>query len=1118
MRKLSFLLFTLLIFFSGCGEESFPVDNISVTTKKTIVENKSKQVELSENEIQNTKQKETLRPVIVTILEHGNPASDAVAHFSNWSENSTWLYVDADKNGVAKFLVPREHTFFRVSAIKDGFAIVSFYTNNLSIGITPIYINLNLEETGIKIAAELISDSEIKIEKLFARIIPGNNKDWTDLDACTSTNCIDNKIIFPAIKSGLENLRITVEGKNIAKSISKKFDTCDNIDKTIPVKLFEGVTLNGMATREDGTAVTNFSFQATPRGQYEKRNNPGHVKTNIKTDEFGNYETFGLMRECYKLNLTTENAEPIITNVWLQEKDNTIDFVFKDLIYKTINGIVLYEETKEPAANIKVEFLPQQMEKNKKSVSTDEGGKFSFSFPGINFHGTIKLNESEFAEINRNVYSSYNGELITLLLREKGMIAGTVTTKDGNPVPGIFVSFYPSNVESRSSARSFDRKNSHWYDLNAYNYKSKTETDEFGDYVISNVAAPEIYYVSIYDNNYFIPQKQSSTLAKVYPDEITICNFQASQMPVIMLKVRDKNHKEIKNYSLKVKARYRDHLMDSLSINTGTISLNETEEWHRVKLRCEDYLFTKWSLKAFTEEEGEARKENISFEKPEAKYIVLTLCSTQEPAISGFVYKPDDLPLIDTRVSTYSDGKSADGRTDYQGYFEILTSQWEDEKRVRLQTSYNKTSYRTNVTVGSKDIEWNLPESPCIIGRVCIDSANVPATNFAVSVYSKYFHGRKWIFKSNDGKFSLPLSERFFRKTGKIYAHVTGFAPTGTDFSFENSKKCDVGNIIVSELPAAINGRVVDHENLPMKVWVKLEKSKNGIREKILNVTSDKNDGTFSFTDLPIGTYFVSVFSQVGKTESEPVELASGEIKTIPDLIVATTNIPMVHFTFLLPDGSPAANADVNRMNETTDENGCIEKRMKIGTYKNWSVDLGDNVYFTKPIVITENSKNIQINLLATPKISGEVFLDGLLLDAVQLDFQGDGQYYSMARNGLFEVRAKPGKYIVSCMERKVVSIVELTEGENNKINFTSGNSAFEFEFPIEGIRLSLKFENRNISLVYLSSSSCKGLSKISKLPSGEYTIFASVYKENVRTNIIRKAILNNNEKKKIVF
>lgn len=449
MKKFVFLFFSLVIFFSGCGEEASPPENVSVTKQKNTPEKKSKSIDFSEeetfSEIETEENfKENMRPVIVTILENGQLSQNATALFSNWSKNPIRKYGNVNKNGIVKFHILPEYTFFRISAIKEGFAIMSFFTNNLSPGIAPIHITLNLEETGIIITAELISDSEIKIEKLFARIIPGNNKDWPDLDVCTSTNCINNKIIFPAIKSGLESLRITVEGKNIAKSISKKFDTCDNIDKTIPVKLFEGVTLNGTATREDGTAVTNFSFQATPRGQYEKRNNPGHVKTNIKTDEFGNYEVSGLMRECYKLNLKTENAEPIITNVWLQEKDNTIDFVFKSMQCKSINGIVLYDETKEPAENINVILLPNGIERFKKTTQTDGEGLFSLNVKGKSFYGVLKLKEPGFAEVNRNISHDYNGEQIYLLLRQSGIIKGTITTEKDKCVSGILVDVSPS--------------------------------------------------------------------------------------------------------------------------------------------------------------------------------------------------------------------------------------------------------------------------------------------------------------------------------------------------------------------------------------------------------------------------------------------------------------------------------------------------------------------------------------------------------------------------------------------------------------------------------------------------------------------------------------------------
>ncbi len=58
MKKNILLLFTLVIFFSGCGKESSPPENVSVTIQKNTPEKKSKSINFSEEEKSQTETEE----------------------------------------------------------------------------------------------------------------------------------------------------------------------------------------------------------------------------------------------------------------------------------------------------------------------------------------------------------------------------------------------------------------------------------------------------------------------------------------------------------------------------------------------------------------------------------------------------------------------------------------------------------------------------------------------------------------------------------------------------------------------------------------------------------------------------------------------------------------------------------------------------------------------------------------------------------------------------------------------------------------------------------------------------------------------------------------------------
>ena len=100
-------------------------------------------------------------------------------------------------------------------------------------------------------------------------------------------------------------------------------------------------------------------------------------------------------------------------------------------------------------------------------------------------------------------------------------------------------------------------------------------------------------------------------------------------------------------------------------------------------------------------------------------------------------------------------------------------------------------------------------------------------------------------------------------------------------------------------------------------------------------------------------------------------------------------------------------------------------------------------------------------------KISGIVTLNGEVLKKGSLYFS-NGEMISAASisNGKFEINMSAGETVVSCIEKNVVTTVNLISGENNEINFISGTAKLIVKLPYENywaINLVKKIGKRNV-------------------------------------------------------
>ena len=385
-----------------------------------------------------------------------------------------------------------------------------------------------------------------------------------------------------------------------------------------------------------------------------------------------------------------------------------------------------------------------------------------------------------------------------MLLRQTAKKKGKKKNKYGKPTSVITVNASPAFRRNHSSTNinCSNDKITIMESFVDYRYKSVTPSDEFGDYVISNVAAPETYSIQVInDKNYFLDEEVKTL---VQPFETAVCDFTVFQKPEIWVKVLDEKNNVVKNYMIKVKIEGH-----GTSERHGNVKLKGTNQWYKLSLIHLDNYNMTLSLCAVLETGGKIFKTNVPSNKPGKYYIALKQDKPPEPFLAGFIYSSDDKPLVDNHIYADVNKHSYSEQTDHLGFFEIANPQIDSEtekgKPAKLRLYINHEPFETNVIVGDVNIEWILPRQREISGCVFID--NTPATSFITGVFIKN-RGReeRKSFENNEGKFSMLLPKYFKDKEGKIKIYVEGYNPVSANFFFNNSKTCDVGKIIVNDL------------------------------------------------------------------------------------------------------------------------------------------------------------------------------------------------------------------------------------------------------------------------------------------------------------------------------
>ena len=277
-----------------------------------------------------------------------------------------------------------------------------------------------------------------------------------------------------------------------------------------------------------------------------------------------------------------------------------------------------------------------------------------------------------------------------------------------------------------------------------------------------------------------------------------------------------------------------------------------------------------------------------------------------------------------------------------------------------------------------------------------------------------------------------------------------------------------------------------------------------------LNVRTDAQ-GKYTFTDLPIEPVILRAHTFYGVVKSKVIHPSPNGITEVPDMVVYNTNAAEAEITFILPSGGYAANALVKNIGKTTDKRGKIKKYLRFGSYKNWQVLYNGKTYRAEDFFFSPNTKKLRVNLKETSKMKVTFFLDGKLMkkDYVRYKFNGE-EVYEDIPDGILTINNLPGKYVFYNESHSVASALDLYEGDDYIVNFTTENSTLEVELPykanwqvdalliIDGIKADVGCE--------FSTDNVPEKVVFKNIPAGEYELWVYCHTPSAKTNFIMRA------------
>lgn len=1081
------------------------------------------------------------RTIAVSVSAYGMAVAGADVTLDFRDRQPLSLAMQTESNGVAVFTVATGRRFFTAYASYGHYAIVICATSMPRKAAGTFHLPLVLSEQGVVVTAEIRSESPFVQSNLRARIAASRKEDERWVRATAVTSCENNRIVFPAIRTGLTGLRAVLENEGSLTCYSDAFDTRSPGDKTVVIEVPETLSLSGRALLEDGSAAEEFTLRASPLGKFAGAFQPGHFSGRLTTDDAGNYTCSPLAPAFYDIRAFREGCYGIATNICVMDSA-MLDLRFQGVKYTTVKGIVVREDSERPAADAMVTMSASGGGPQRRKTGAD--GRFQFEvpvYPGAAI-GSVRAEKEGYVSATASISSGYAGEDVLLRLQEAGAVMGTVTTEENVPVPGVRVTARAdmnaakAKTDAPSSEQSFIPPEPPAVSYQAAYSSPPTGAD--GVYCISNMPAPQTYTMDVASGNYFIPLgpgKRQPTAA-VEPFDTVYCDLVVRPMSVILVRAVDGNEQPVLEYQLlmDITSKQSRERMD-LRVKLGG------DTWYRLPIRTRElYPDTLVTLKAVIEGAASEKVSNIPVCGTLPTNYVTLILRPEEPQVTGYVFLPDDAPAQGAYIDATSSKTFSNTRAtaDELGFFSVYGLETEENDRIVLRVRARSGAYAelvTNVPVNAENIEIHLVEQRAIVGTVYYKNVRSPASNFTIRVNSL---GGGMKFTTTDGRFRYPLPFNWRMEKGTLYTTAVGYAPVQTPFAFTSSNVCDVGDIVLGGEGAVVKGRVVSQDYRPLAADVQLQHYAPDGGTWRLYTRADADSGEYQFKDLPEGDVTVSARASAGSAESERMAIKAEETKVVPDLVITTTNDVRVRFIFTLEDNRPAAFMFVQEFRAFTDGRGETTAYVKprryttIKVFASWSkrpdgsLNLSQQanvVYYADPFEVTRDTSTLEVRIRSGEGISGLATINGRpISDSLVFEnFTMNSRFTVVVSDGLFELTGPPGSYAVSYPRRHAALLVTLRSGDDNTVDLRSGNATLNVIYPWRGewnLAAYLQLRGRFVMIANQRSPGRAESTTLDEMPGGTIRLTARGRSATSTTNVATTLQLANGEQRNVYF
>ncbi len=669
-----------------------------------------------------------------------------------------------------------------------------------------------------------------------------------------------------------------------------------------------------------------------------------------KTDSNGEYTIKGILQGSYSIvfrkdGYITQTRDLVVFSSNPSEVPS-IEVPSVKLVMGscTLKGTVGYEDRTD-MSGINVVLIASNGDVCRTSMTEKDG---SFSFEGVSPDTyTIRAGADGYTTVDRRISISMGesyvvpmGSLVNLC----GSITGSVATNDSGLKSGVKV-----KAASSSGGRSYE-----------------ATTDETGLYTLSNVLHGD--YVLTFEKDGY---EAYTTNVTVEPGRTSTADAQLkSRFGSIRVRVSFVDKDDPSGIVVNV---YRD----------GTLVFSATTTSTGIIVIANLPIGDGYSVIASSDGYGSSGEDKVTVSSGTVSELNLQKLSNRYGSLKGRVVDANGDPIESATVSiSSSDGNSYTLTTSKDGTFSktdvaVGTYTVSAGKADFLTTTLPQTyTVEPSLVTEVKDDIVLVSRYADIAGRVSYADKE-DASNISVTIEDDKGRTLGTVVTGSTGSYSFKVESG----TYYIRANAQGY--------FESSKVVNVvsGNDYTIELEdirsryGSIKGRVVDAGGSPIGSASVNLSSDNGNSYTLATV----NDGTFSKTDVAIGTYSISVSKEDYLVATLPMEciIESSQVTEINDDIVLVSKYAEVRGKASYIGKNDASNISVTIEDSegrilgtvVTGFTGAYSFKVESGTYRLRANSQGCFESYRVFTVVAGNSYDIDVNglVLMYGSVSGKV-------------------------------------------------------------------------------------------------------------------------------------------------